>query len=113
MARAKVDVAAATLDRIISNQERYADEALAGTLAFSRQGANRMMMLTQQVARLVDEAVECLYEKSGTSATQAGSPLERIYRDLATIRTHYIMDTERASANWGAAFFGLEEHTPY
>lgn len=113
LARAHVDVATAARDRIISNQERYAREAAAGTLVFSRQGANRMMLLTQQAARLCNEAVACLFEQSGTSATQAGSAMERIYRDLATIRTHYIMDSDRTAANWGAAFFGLEEHTPY
>lgn len=112
-ARSRVDVAAAALDMIVSNQERYAEEAAAGTLEFSRLGANRMMMLTQQIARLCDEAVEALFERSGTSATQSGSAIERIYRDLATIRTHYIMDADRAAANWGAAYFGLDEHTPY
>ncbi len=113
MARALVDVATAARDRIIANQARCAREAAAGTLEFSAKGANRMMLLVQQAARLCDEAVSCLFERSGTSATQSGSTMERIYRDLATIRTHYIMDSDRTAANWGAAFFGLDEHTPY
>ena len=113
MARSLVDVATAARDRIISNQERYTREAVAGTLEFSARGANRMMLLVQQAARLCDEAVSCLFERSGTSATQTGSAMERIHRDLATIRTHYIMDTDRTAANWGAAYFGLDEHTPY
>lgn len=113
LARARLDVAKATLDRIISNQDAYCEQAAAGTLEFSKQAATRTMMLTQQVARLCDEAVELLFERSGTSATQSGQALERIYRDLATIRTHYIMDAERSAMNWGAMHFGLEEHTPY
>ena len=113
MARARVDMAAAARDRIISNQERYAREAVEGTLRFSPEGANRMMLLTQQAAQMCDEAISLLFERSGTSATQEGSAMERLYRDMATIRTHYIMDTDRTAANWGAAFFGLDEHTPY
>ena len=62
---------------------------------------------------MVNEAVNLLFTSSGTSATRKGSVMERIYRDLATIRTHYLMDSERAAGNWGAAFFGLAEHTPY
>ncbi len=113
MARSSVDVATAARDRIIDNQERYAREAAAGTLRYGREGTNRMMLLTQQAARLCDEAVNCLFERSGTSATQTGSAIERLYRDMATIRTHYIMDSDRTAANWGAAYFGLDEHTPY
>ena len=49
---------------------------------------------------------------SGTSATQAGEAMERIYRDMAMIRTHYIMDHDRKAENWGASAFGLEAYSP-
>jgi 3-hydroxy-9,10-secoandrosta-1,3,5(10)-triene-9,17-dione monooxygenase len=112
-ARARVDAAAAVLDRIVNNQAEYAEQARAGTLAYSKEETTRTMMRVQQLSRLVTEAIDVLFESSGTSATQSGQPIERIYRDLSTARTHYIMDADRSAENWGATFFGLEEHTPY
>ena len=90
-----------------------AARAEAGTLEFSNESTRRTFMLTQQVARLAAESVELLFETSGTSATQSGQPIERIYRDLSTARTHYIMDADRSAENWGATHFGLHEHSPY
>ncbi len=43
-------------------------------------------MLTQQIARNIGEAVDLLFDASGTSAVQSGQLMERLYRDLATIR---------------------------
>jgi 3-hydroxy-9,10-secoandrosta-1,3,5(10)-triene-9,17-dione monooxygenase len=113
LARARVDAASAILDRIINNQSEYAEQARNGTLEFSKQATTRTMMRVQQIARLAAEAVDLLFESSGTSATQSGQPMERIYRDLSMVRTHYIMDADRSAENWGAIHFGLAEHSAY
>ncbi len=108
-ARGHIDAAAAILEHIISNQEAYARQVTAGTLAYSREAGMRIMLLTNEIARLCHSAVELLYAKCGTSGVQKGQLMERLYRDMATIRTHYIMDGERHAQSWGAAFLGVED----
>ena len=108
LARARVDAAAAILDGIVNNQDRYTQAVIDGTIEYSRSHSLKYMLLTNEVARLVSEAVDLLFRHSGTSAMQQGQVMERLYRDLATIRTHYLMDAERHAQDWGAAFFGLQ-----
>jgi len=112
-ARARVDAAAAVVDRMIGQQAEYAERAAAGRFEFPSDTRRRVFMLAQQVVRNVTEAVDPLFETSGTSATQSGQQMERIYRDLATIRTHFILDADRSAENWGATFLGLDAYSPY
>ena len=112
-ARGRVDAAAAILERIISNQERYADQVSTGTCDYTVESRLRVMLLANEVARLCHEAIELLYAKCGTSGVQKGQLMERVFRDMATIRTHYIMDAQRHAQNWGAEFLGEGEQTPY
>ncbi len=69
-------------------------------------------MAVQQVGALCREAIDLLFEASGTSATQLGQPMERIARDMAMVRTHYMMNSDRTAENWGATALGLEAHSP-
>ncbi len=112
LARAKTDAASAVLDRLINDQAAYAEEARRGPLAFCEEDQRRAFMAVQQVAALAREAVELLFEASGTSATQIGQPMERIHRDLSMIRTHYMMDVDRTTENWGATALGLPAYSP-
>ena len=57
------------------------------------------------------EAVEPLFDASGTSAALTGQPMERIFRDLNMVRTHYMMNGDRTAENWGATFFGQEAYS--
>ncbi|MEM7016536.1 MAG: acyl-CoA dehydrogenase family protein [Pseudomonadota bacterium] len=109
LARARVDAASAVLDRILANQDNSCKQVEAGTCEYSRESTLRIMLLVNEVCRLCTEAIDCLFAKSGTSATQSGQVIERVYRDLATIRTHYLMDEERNAQSWGALHFGLAE----
>jgi hypothetical protein len=71
-------------------------------------------MRIQQTMRQVRECVEFLYDISGTSVAQTGQPLERLYRDLSTIRTNFIIACEeQSSENWGACFFGLPPYADH
>ena len=112
-ARARVDTAAAALDRIINLQMQTVKQIQAGTHEFSSVDRRRVFMLAQQVERLVSEAVNIVYDASGTSAAQTGQHMERLYRDLATMRTHYIFDLDRSAENWGALAMGLEEYSAF
>ncbi len=109
LARARVDAAAAVLERIVSTNEQHCEQIAAGTIEYTREGVLRTMLLTNEVARLVSEALDHLFVRSGTSATQQGELIERLHRDMSTIRTHYLMDAERHAESWGAAFFGVED----
>jgi 3-hydroxy-9,10-secoandrosta-1,3,5(10)-triene-9,17-dione monooxygenase len=112
-ARARVDAASAIHDYIVNHQAEYAVQAAEGTLEFSAERRRRILMLTQQIARNIGEAVDLLFDASGTSAVQSGQLMERLYRDLATIRTHYFFDVDRCAENWGATFLGLEAYSTY
>ncbi|NKB99351.1 MAG: hypothetical protein GKR90_12775 [Pseudomonadales bacterium] len=112
LARAKIDTATAALAAIIDEQERVTRMAAEGTLDFQQQDTVRGSMRVQEVGELCYAAIELLFRRSGTSAAQTGEHLERIYRDISTARTHYLMDGERTAENWGALYFGLDEHSP-
>ncbi len=112
-ARSRADAANAVLQHMIANQLELAERARGGFLEFKEEQLRRTLMHAQQTLRLARDCVECLFDGSGTSATQVGQPLERIYRDLSMIRTHYIMDEDRTAENWGAAFFGLAPYSQF
>ena len=112
-ARAHCDTAGALLDRILAIHQGYTDQAARGESAFSAESSRRVMMLTQQVAKNVGQALDTLVDGSGTSAVRQGETMERLYRDFATIRTHYLFGADRTAENWGATALGLEEHSPF
>jgi len=112
-ARARADAADAMLQHMIANQLDLIERAQRGAIEFGEEPARRAFMHAQQTLRLVRDCVESLFDGSGTSATQSGQSLERIYRDLTMIRTHYLMDEDRTTENWGAAFFGHAPYSPF
>jgi 3-hydroxy-9,10-secoandrosta-1,3,5(10)-triene-9,17-dione monooxygenase len=113
LARARVEVAEAMLQRIIANQLDLAKRVQGGVVDYP--GEYRLaVMRIQQTMRQVRECVEFLYDISGTSVAQTGQPLERLYRDLSTIRTNFIIACEeQSSENWGACFFGLPPYADH
>lgn len=60
----------------------------------------------QKAVELSFEAVQTVFLSAGSSGARNGSPLERIYRDISMLRTHYLMDHDRTWRNWGALAFG-------
>ena len=112
-ARARADAADAMLQTMIANQLDLARQAERGTVEFAEEPVRRAFMHAQQTLRLVRDSVECLFDGSGTSGTQQGQPLERIYRDLTMVRTHYLMDEDRTAENWGAAYFGRPAYSAF
>jgi 3-hydroxy-9,10-secoandrosta-1,3,5(10)-triene-9,17-dione monooxygenase len=74
---------------------------------FTPEASQTLVLVDQQITRLAGEAVEKLFYSAGSSAAKPGSPLERYYRDMATLRTHITLQFER---NWEAIaklHFGL------
>ena len=112
LARAKTDAAQAVLQRIIDDQKRRMEQiAQSGPVAVTEEETRRTFMLAHQTLHLAREAVEPLFDASGTSAALTGQPMERIFRDLNMVRTHYMMNGDRTAENWGATFFGQEAYS--
>ena len=112
LARAKTDAAQAVLQRIIDDQKRRMEQiAQSGPVDVTEEETRRTFMLAHQTLHLAREAVEPLFDASGTSAALTGQPMERIFRDLNMVRTHYMMNGDRTAENWGATFFGQEAYS--
>ena len=112
LARAKTDAAQAVLQRIIDAQKRRMEQiAQSSPVDVTEEETRRTFMLAHQTLHLAREAVEPLFDASGTSAAQTGQPMERIFRDLNMVRTHYMMNGDRTAENWGATFFGQEAYS--
>lgn len=74
----------------------------------------RMQLQAQQAVAAAAQAVDLLFVGAGTSAMASGETLERCFRDINALRTHYILDPERLRENWGRLAFGFEalQRTP-
>jgi 3-hydroxy-9,10-secoandrosta-1,3,5(10)-triene-9,17-dione monooxygenase len=64
---------------------------------FTAEASQAIVLVDQQVTRLAGEAVERLFLSAGSSAARPGSPIERYFRDMATLRTHITLQFDR---NW-------------
>ena len=111
-ARAKADAARALLDLIISDQLQRVERVDGGPNTFHEDELRRAEMQLQQCYVQARECVQRLFTASGSSAGQTGQLIERVFRDVNMIGTHYMLNAERTTENWGATFFGLEPYSP-
>ncbi len=74
----------------------------------------RMQLQLQHVVEMSARVVDTLFIAGGSSAINEGEPMQRCFRDISALRTHYLMDGERLRENWGRLAFGLEplQRTP-
>jgi 3-hydroxy-9,10-secoandrosta-1,3,5(10)-triene-9,17-dione monooxygenase len=111
-ARAKTDGAAALLDRIVSDQLRRIERVTSGANTFIDEELRRAEMQMQQCFFQAQECVQLLFAASGSSAGQSGQLMERVFRDLNMAGTHYMLNADRTTENWGAMHFGLKPYSP-
>ncbi|MBT7978077.1 MAG: hypothetical protein HN557_15575 [Rhodospirillaceae bacterium] len=52
--------------------------------------------------------MDVLFIAGGSSAMNDGEALQRCYRDISALRTHYLMDGDRVQKNWVRLSFRLE-----
>ncbi|MDP6345100.1 MAG: hypothetical protein QF578_21380 [Alphaproteobacteria bacterium] len=110
-ATAMVDAAEAMLLRQAETyMEMLATRVPAGQTLNLEERA-RMQLQLQHVVEESGKAVELLFVAGGTSAMNDGEPLQRYFRDISALRTHYLMDGDRVRDNWGRLNFGLEPST--
>jgi 3-hydroxy-9,10-secoandrosta-1,3,5(10)-triene-9,17-dione monooxygenase len=74
---------------------------------FTAEATRRLLRVEQQVVQLAWDAVELLFRTSGSSSAKPDSPLGRVFRNLAVIRTHVTVQLDQTSANVGRLHFGL------
>jgi 3-hydroxy-9,10-secoandrosta-1,3,5(10)-triene-9,17-dione monooxygenase len=74
---------------------------------FTKEEVMMDIVLCQQVGALSVETVNTIYDAMGSRGAYQGSLLEKIFRDINMIRTHYYMDHTRTAENLGALGFGF------
>ncbi|MGH7907698.1 MAG: acyl-CoA dehydrogenase family protein [Candidatus Binataceae bacterium] len=107
---ARLESVRAGLNEIIRRQEARASRLDSGP-PFTDAEQRRDLLLLDQVAQLSNECVQICFHGAGTSAARTGHPLERIFRDSAMMLTHYFIDAERTTENFGAMSFGLPPYS--
>ena len=68
----------------------------------------RMQLQLQHAVEMSANVVNSLFVAGGSSALNEGEPMQRCFRDISALRTHYLMDGDRLRENWGRMAFGLE-----
>jgi len=113
-ATALADAAEAGLMGMAEDFMRLCAEQVADGQRIDPEQRARMQLQAQQAVASAAQAVDVLFVGGGTSAMNSGEVLERCFRDISALRTHYILDPERLRENWGRLAFGLEalQRTP-
>jgi 3-hydroxy-9,10-secoandrosta-1,3,5(10)-triene-9,17-dione monooxygenase len=102
---ALIAMAEATLLRIGQDYMRFAHDEVERGIPFDDQRDRQLMLLEQYVTKVAADAVDIMFRTAGTSATRADSPLQRSYRDMAMIRTHFAAQYERGAEDFGRGYF--------
>jgi 3-hydroxy-9,10-secoandrosta-1,3,5(10)-triene-9,17-dione monooxygenase len=106
-AQALIDTAEAALLKLTADYMDLARSHVANGASLDEERERRLILMEQQVIRLTWDAVELMFRTSGTSAASKSSPLGRVLRNLAVIRTHVTLQTDHTAANAGRLHFGL------
>lgn len=109
-ASARLETVRAGLNELIRRQEARATRLESGP-PFTDIEMRRDLLLLDEITQLSDECVRICFRGAGTSAARTGCALERIFRDSAMMLTHYFIDAERTTENYGAMSFGLPPYS--
>jgi 3-hydroxy-9,10-secoandrosta-1,3,5(10)-triene-9,17-dione monooxygenase len=111
-AQALIDTAEAALLQVAADHHEHARRHCEGT-PYPPETLRRLLRTEQECVELAWRAVDRMFRTAGTSAASPSSPLGRCFRNLAVIRTHPIVQFDRASINLGRLQLGLDPVTPY
>jgi hypothetical protein len=70
-------------------------------------------METVEVVTTCTEIVSDLFGDAGTGATLDGSVLQRVFRDIHTLRSHFMLMPDAAAENAGRIRLGLDPKPPF
>ncbi len=102
---ALIAMAEATLLKIGRDYMRFCEEEAAGGEPFGDQRDRQLLLLEQYTTKLAADAVDIMFRTAGTSATRVDSDLQRSFRDMAMIRTHFAAQYERGAQDFGRGHF--------
>ena len=78
-------------------------------LTFEIRASCRMKAI--EVLRICTEVVDMLMAASGSSAIFDGQPLQRAFRDMHALHTHYFLNYDAAAELFGRALFGMDPNS--
>lgn len=83
-------------------------DAAAGT-PFDLAREQRMQLIALRAIDMAWEAIELIYRTAGTSASvKEGQPIGRVFRNIAAIRTHPILQLDRLAMNAARTALGVD-----
>jgi 3-hydroxy-9,10-secoandrosta-1,3,5(10)-triene-9,17-dione monooxygenase len=106
-AQSLVDTAEAALLQMAADYTVRARRDAEEGVPFTDEDDRRFLQIEQQCVRLCWEAVDLMFQTSGTSAAAKTAPLGRYFRNLAVIRTHITLQCNHTAGNSGRLHFGL------
>ncbi|HTW67630.1 MAG TPA: hypothetical protein VME17_23600 [Bryobacteraceae bacterium] len=106
-AQALIDTAQAALLKLAADYMDQARQHVEIGAPLDEEMERRLILMEQQVIRLSWDAAELMFRTSGTSAAAKNSPLGRVLRNLAVIRTHVTLQSDHTATNAGRLHFGL------
>ena len=79
----------------------------------SVEGRTLYRMDMAEVVRICTEIVYELFLDAGTGATMDGAPLQRLFRDIHTLRSHFVLGPDAAAENLGRVRLGMAPKPPF
>jgi 3-hydroxy-9,10-secoandrosta-1,3,5(10)-triene-9,17-dione monooxygenase len=73
----------------------------------------RYRMQMAEVLRICTETVLALFTNSGTGAVFDSSRLQRLLRDMLTLRSHIAVESSSSAQNFGRTLLDLPPHPPF
>jgi len=107
-AQALIDTAEAALLKLTADYMDFARRHVESGAPLSEEMERRLILMEQHVIGLAWTAVELMFRTSGTSAAAKSSPLGRVLRNLAVIRTHVTLQLDHTACNAGRLHFDLQ-----
>lgn len=94
-------------EKFFSNVETYAAQIENGENITVEQRVHYRMNMVE-VVRICADIVHELFQDAGTGALFDGTTLQRVFRDMYTLRSHFALRPESAAENAGRAHLGLD-----
>ena len=103
-----VSTAEAALLRQSEEYMEYCREEFAGGAPFDVEREQRLAMIVMNAIDMAWQAIDIVFRAAGTSASvNHGQPIGRIFRNIAAIRTHPILQLARIEMNAAKTRFGI------
>ena len=108
-ARAQCDMARAT---VLENVNQLMDQ-LQHKKQVSEQDRVRYRMSMVEIVRICSKLIYELFCDAGTGVMMGGNELQRIFRDIHVLRSHFVILPEFAAENSGRMQLGLSPKGPF